>query len=265
MVFQALAQEPPLNPNGFPSGDHYNLNLIGKKSDFNKDDLGCGVDPLAYGNVVFVPEWGQGDIWLNSGKKATATTLQVTDSCVTAFDGDAAELNLPANANGYWVYARALGKLDKSGDPYDPTRWMLLTPQLVTYSYQNEDLSWLGGLGTSSGWAFDGHKVTRTKGKHPAIKISDLFTFTGYVCYNTDPGGYALKGMCVKDTNADTIPDVMVEPGVNDACPDGYTLTQVYCQYHDSEWIFNIADLVNYFWQVDSHGSKLVQIRFYPR
>jgi hypothetical protein len=50
--------------------------------------LGCVVDPLAYGNVVFTLEWGQGDIWLKSGKKAT--TLQVTDACVTAFDGDAA-------------------------------------------------------------------------------------------------------------------------------------------------------------------------------
>jgi hypothetical protein len=176
-------------------------------------------------------------------------------------------LNLPANANGYWVYARALGKLNKSGDPNDLTRWMLMKPQFVTYSYQNEYLTWLGGLGTSGGFGSDGHTVTRTKGKHPAIKISDLFDFTGYICYNIDPGGYTPMNMCVKDTGdpPDGIPDLMVDP-VNGACGDAsYTLTQVYCQYHDTEWIFNIADLVDYFWTVDSHGSKLVQIRFYSR
>jgi len=275
MVFQALAQDgPPVNPNGFPSGDHYNLNLIGKKAEFNQDGLACAVDPSAYGNVVFVLEWGQGDIWLKSGKKATAATLQVTDPCVTAFDGDSAELDLPANANGYWVFARALGKLNKSGDPNDPDRWMIITPQLVTYSSEYEDLLYLG-WGTSSGFVKpDGYKVTRTKGKHPAIRISDLFAFTGYICYSTDPGTFGLTGyspmdMCVKDTSdpPDGIPDVIVGPPSAGACPNGSYLyeSQLYCQHHDTKWIFNIADFVNLLWGVDSHGSKLVQIRFYPK
>jgi len=271
MAFQALAQglqEPPLNPNGFPSGDHYNLNLIGKKAEFNQDNLGCVVDPLAYGNVVFVPEYGQGDIWLKSGKKATAPTLQVTDPCVTAFDGDVAELQLPASTNGYWVYARALGKLqlDNNGDP---TRWMIIKPKLFTVSSEYEDLVYLG-WGDSSGFVRpDGYTVKRTKGKHPAIKINELFEFSGLVCYS-DPaafgmtGEYTQRNLCVEDTNGDGIPDKIVGEQVDGACAVGYPI-QAYCASYDTDWIFNIADFVNYLWGVDNNGAKLVQIRFYKR
>jgi hypothetical protein len=262
---QCFAQEPPLNPNGFPSGVHYNLNLIGKKSEFNQDGLGCVVDPLAYGNVVFVPEYGAGDIWLKSGKKATASTLQVTDPCATAFDGDAAELQLPANSNGYWVYARALGKL--TGNPT-----MTITPQLITVSSEYETLLYLG-LVTSNGFVrADGTEITRTKGKHPAVPISDLFAWQGYVCYTVDPATfgvtdpYPLTGMCGNDTSnpADGIPDVIVGPPSGGICEVGIVY-QLYCHYYDTAWVFNIADFVDYLWGTDNQGAKLVQIRFYPR
>src|SRR5690242_1559750 len=58
-----------VNPNGFPSGAHYNLNIIGKKLDYQ-----CAPatrDPLTglYGNVVFVPETGEGiQILIKSGR-----------------------------------------------------------------------------------------------------------------------------------------------------------------------------------------------------
>jgi hypothetical protein len=262
---QCFAQEPPLNPNGFPSGPHYNLNLIGKKGVFNQDGLGCVVDPLAYGNVVFVQEYGQGDIWLKSGKKATASTLQVTDPCVTAFDGDAAELQLPANNNGYWVYARALGKLTDYPS-------MTITPQLITVSSENETLLYLG-LVTSNGFLrADGIEITRTKGKHPAVPISDLFAWQGYVCYTTDPAtigvtdSYTLIDMCGSDTSnpADGIPDVIYAPPSAGVCADG-VIYQLYCHYYDTTWVFNIADFVDYLWGIDNSGAKLVQIRFYPR
>ena len=53
-----LAQN--VNPNGFPSGDHYNLNIIGKKADYNCTPVVYDAygNPV-YGNVVFVPETGQ--------------------------------------------------------------------------------------------------------------------------------------------------------------------------------------------------------------
>ena len=56
--------------NGAPSGAHYNLNIIGKKDGFTcpeqeYDEFG---DPI-YGNVVFVPEDGEGiQILMESGR-----------------------------------------------------------------------------------------------------------------------------------------------------------------------------------------------------
>jgi len=36
------------------------------------------------------------------------------------------------------------------------------------------------------------------------------------------------------------------------------------CTPLDSEWVFNIADLVVYGWDYQNNGSKLLQVRFYP-
>jgi hypothetical protein len=272
-TFQVLAGDPPpTNPNGFPSGPHYNLNLIGKKAGFS----GCTVetDPITgqpiYGNVVFVPEdCVDGDIWLKSGsgKKATATTLQVTDICVSAFDGDGAEVKLPANNNGYWVYARALAK-----PTYEPT--MTISPELIVVSSEYEDLIYLG-LVTPDGFVRpDGYTVTRSKGKSTAIPISDLFDWSGYVCYTQEPSTigldpleYPVTDMCGKDTNGDGIPDEIVGPPQSDStCPDGYAVYPLYCHHYETPlWVFNIADFVDYLWNIDNNGSKLVQIRFYPR
>ena len=57
-AYPAFATQPgqTVNPNGFPSGDHYNLNIIGKKSGFNcpgqQYDLSGN---LVSGNVIYVP------------------------------------------------------------------------------------------------------------------------------------------------------------------------------------------------------------------
>jgi hypothetical protein len=263
-----LAAEPPLNPNGFPSGDHYNLNLIGKKAGF--DGCTVAIDPGTlqplYGNVVFVPETGQGDIWLlsGSGRKTSVATLQVTDPCVTAFDGDAAELQLPALPDGYWVYARALGKLSDN-------LWMKIAPELITVSSSSTDetLVYLGYV-TANGFVnAAGTTVYRAKGKHPAVPISDLFAWQGDVCYSADPAalgltGYTPKDVCLQDVNGDGQAEIVGYP-VDGLCPVGSALANLYCKYYDTEWVFNVADFVNYLWAVDNNGTKLVQIRFYPR
>jgi hypothetical protein len=269
IAIPAFAQAPDLNPNGFPSGDHYNLNIIGKKAGFacpaqEYDDNG---DPI-YGNVVFVPEFGEGDIWLKSGsgRKSTGfTTLQVTDPCVTAFDSDAAEVQIPPAPDGYWVYARALGKL--TDNPY-----MKLEPEILTVSSTDDTLIYLGYV-TSSGFynALEGETVTRVKGKHPAIPINSLFDWSGDVCYDVDPftlglgeeGDYALKDVCLADTNADGRMEIVGYPETG-VCALG-TASSLYCHWYDSNWVFNIADFVNYLLGTDNTGSKLVQIRLYPR
>ena len=278
---------PPTNPNGFPSGTHYNLNIIGKKIDFN----GCNVatDPTTgayiYGGVIFTPQGSLdapagGDLLFRSGSGRKAlviqdldpNALQAIDPCVTAFDGDAAEVVLPPNANGYWVYARAAGKL--TDNPY-----MTIKPNLIQVSSAGETVTYLGLVTTDGFTRADGLTVTRQKGgkSNAAININDLFSWSGYVCYTvdpmaigltTDPSFYPLTSMCAKDTSIplDGIPDAIMEP-VSGVCTDGtYTLTSLYChEYENEQWLFNIADFVDYFLDIDNSGTKLVQIRFYKR
>src|SRR5512135_168605 len=111
---RATAPGRNVNPNGFPRGEHYNLNILGKNADFTcpgpeLDEFG---NP-AYGNVIFVPQNGL-DIRILmqsglTGKTKTGeliTDLRVVDPCTAPFDGDEAVLQLPANPYGYDVYAR---------------------------------------------------------------------------------------------------------------------------------------------------------------
>lgn len=268
MTMQAIAQRtpPPTNPNGFPSGDHFNLNLSGKKAGFACPSLEYDAynNPI-YGNVVFVPEFGTGDIQLNSGsgRQSTGfTTLQVTDPCVAAFDGNPAVVQLPPATDGYWVYARALGKLTDNPS-------MTITPGIVTVSSSQETLVYLGYV-TSTGFynAMTGVTVQRVKGKHPAIPINNLFDWRGYVCYSADPATIGLEGfspmsMCLADTDGDGTQEIVGQP-VNGVCLEG-TLADLFCQYYDTDWVFNIADFVSYLWGIDNDGTKLVQIRFYRR
>jgi hypothetical protein len=110
----ALAQ----TGNGAPSGEHYNLNIIGKEQ--------CPADPMNTGNghVIFVLLNG-GDVATNlTGKLAsniskvnkiylqaspgTNSTFAVLDG--NACDADGARFMLPNPAVGYTIWARALGK-----------------------------------------------------------------------------------------------------------------------------------------------------------
>jgi hypothetical protein len=127
--------------NGYPSGRHHNLNIHGKKSDFEcpapqyivTEDLnsldgivvGDVVDVCpsvdyhceqVFGNVINLPRDGShAQILVESGRKGPksnpdVSTLEVTDWCTKPFDNDAAVFRLPANKDGYVVYGRVTGK-----------------------------------------------------------------------------------------------------------------------------------------------------------
>ena len=67
----ALATKPgeDVNPNGFPSGAHHNLNIHGKKLDFNCDSMVPDEDGY-FGGSIFVPITGTDiEIVMQSGKK----------------------------------------------------------------------------------------------------------------------------------------------------------------------------------------------------
>ncbi len=253
-----------VNPNGFPSGPHYNLNIHGKKADFN-----CPAqeyDPITglpvYGNSIFVPENGEGiQIYMQSGKggKAAAITeLQAIDPCA-GFDGDGAVIQLPKNDTGYRVYARALAK------PTDNPS-MTVVPSLVMVQDEfGNDLVYLG-LVTSTGFLMPNGTFIRQPGKSKAQDITGLFEWTGEVCYFTAPtGDYTPSQICCIDTSdpLDGIYDACEAP-VAGLCPVGYTLLSTFCQSYTDEWVFNIGDFVTYLWTAQNDGLKLLQVRFYP-
>ena len=111
----AAATQPgrTVNPNGYPSGEHYNLNILGKKDGFACEQQFDSLGNPVYGNVVFVPLNGNNiQILMQSGagqKAADITTFQVTDPCTASIDGSPAIVQIPKNDKGYKVYARTLG------------------------------------------------------------------------------------------------------------------------------------------------------------
>ena len=298
----AFAVKPgsELNPNGFPSGPHYNLNIISKKANFQcpvqeyyleiievpegsthyvtekvktcPDELGvvCAeTDIPIYGNVIFVPETGEDiEIYMQSGsgkgkKTQTFTELQVTDPC-TGFPGEgAATLQLPPNENGYDVFARALAKPTDNPD-------MVISPELVAVEDDNEnDLIYLG-LVTDRGFVTSQtDPLIRTKGKSTAVSITGLFLWSGSIMYFDD--SYCLDGTnclqstkCCIDADLNGTYEGCVDP-IEGACEEGYDLVSVFEVQYDETWVFNIGDFVTYLWNLDNNGLKLLQVRFYPR
>ncbi len=250
--------------NGFPSGPHYNLNIIGKKPNFvcplpETDEFG---NPI-YGKVVFVPEDGTDiEILMQSGKGAKAALipeLQVLDPCTQAFDGDPALLQLPKNDFGYDVYARALAK------PTDNPNMEIIPDLVMVQDESGNDLVYLG-LVTTSGWQTPSMSFTRAKGKSKAVPITGLFHWTGDVCYlsATDCAECSTEALCCTDSDLDGIYESCTLKSEL-TCPEGSVEVTAYCRAYENTWVFNIGDFVTYLWDINNDGVKLLQVRFYPR
>lgn len=254
-----------LKGNGFPCGEHYNLNIISKKDGFS-----CPDEYNTDQNVIYIPVDNDPtvepiQIYMESGKKKDMdnyTEFKVTDWCA-GFGDSNSYLKLPANSDGYAVYARAVGKLgeDLNIEIFDPNL------DFVKDENQNNLLAL--GLITRDGvtpyFSPDPVKIERKKGgkANKAVPITDLFLWTGNICYfsDTDITGY----QCCIDTDSDGAYDDCVDPDlVTGSCPLNYVLESVSCTHYDDYWVFNIADFVSAFWKMDNNGVKLLQIRFYP-
>ena len=250
--------------NGFPSGEHYNLNIHGKKANFS-----CDSSPG--GNSIFVPEYGQSEIQLIQNKKSSLEGLYVIDKCSFS-EQDPAKIQLPSGE--YQVYARILAKPGnkKTGEE----RKVIFYPKLIDacndnptspidgfgdyIDCSNESLIGLGVV-TKDG-IFDKQsqeliRISPVRGQNKAQSITDMFQWSGYACTE------------IYDTNLDgeiTLADVTTDLD-SDGDIDEFDLIiylELYCSYYEHEWIFNIADLVVYGWDYYNSGAKLVQIRFYP-
>jgi hypothetical protein len=275
----------------------------------DEGDVCEATDIQIFGNVINCPRVQGTDpitILMESGlkgpKSAPATIgLEVTDWCTESFPddgsiapplGDSAVMRLQKNDLGYAVFARVVGRPGENGGP---TFNMIPSLQLVQDEAGN-DLVLLGfvtptGVFNEDGIPINRYDTTKSgKGVKGATNISNLFKWTGDVCYvqaDTDP--YCIVegenvctslALCCVDTSdpldglwdrCDLLTDVGVDLDFDGdyECPvnDGtypYWPVAGTCRQYENQWVFNIADFVNVLWDVTHDGVYNVQIRFYP-
>jgi hypothetical protein len=276
-------------PNGFPAGPHYNLNIHGKKADFACNDTPGG-------GSVFVDEYGPATIQYVSNRKGSLTELMVLDPC--AVDNGVAKVQLPYEADGYYVFGRILGKPDNSSNKGDASS-VILYPNVVVQACNDTDdpdfgdwtscpddsLLALGLIVHDQVYVAENETyvrfepgVTKGKGKSKATDITALFTYVGWIVH-PDLDISAPYGEITQD-------DVPVDayntiPGTQPYDSDGNSFIDVeewltyqadqtppmawYFSLGDGMWIFNIADLVVTGQELVNDGTKLLQIRFYPK
>lgn len=271
--------------NGFPSGEHWNLNLVAKADNFScpQGEFDTAGNPV-YGNVVFFPRvQGNADITIlmesgAEGPKGAPDTaaLEVTDWCTESFpnfgdaQGSPAVLRLPARSGGYAVYARITGK---PGDDGEPTVTFRQGGFEYVQDESGNDLILLGTIADGKVTAFREDEVTlyRTgggkKGVRKATDITGLFHWSGLVCSATDDADAATHALCceVDATGGYVNCELKDHVAVEGFCPAPSVEVAATCSEYADTWVFNIADFVGYLWNLDTTGAFVVQLRFYPQ
>ena len=279
--------------NGFPSGEHFNLDIHGKKADF----VG---DPTPGGKSVFILEYGDSTIQYVSNKKLSVTELTVLDKYGEAFDGDPAKVQLPYEPDGYYVFGRILGK--PNNGRLEPVSSIILYPNEVVEACNDTDpanpdfpdytecsddpLLALGLIVGPNLYLVDPETetyvrfnpvVTKGKGKSKATDITRLFTYTGWVVDASldanDDGVIDILDVPLADYDGDALTSdnrdynndgVENEADVEEWLTDVSLLDTPMAWYFKNEWILNIADLVVTEQGLENDGTKLLQVRFYP-
>jgi hypothetical protein len=303
----AMAAKPPHagegnqlipRPNGFPAGPHFNLNIHGKKVGF-----ACNETPG--GGSVFVDEYGPATIQYVSNRKPSVTELTVLDPC--AVNAGTAKVQLPYEADGYYVFGRILGKPDHGKDCTGTTcpSKVILYPNVAIQACNDtgynttafgdltacdDPLLALGLIIHDQVYLADNETytrfesgVTKGKGKSKATDITALFTYVGWIVHPDldvwpvgDPDGKITQEDVPADAynttlypgmelcNEEPLETVTVEEWL---CYNSGLTPQMAWYYgpEDGMWIFNIADLVVTEQGLFNDGTKLLQIRFYPK
>jgi hypothetical protein len=272
--------------NGYPSGAHENLNIHGKDA----ETFNC--TSTEGGKSVFIAEYGDSKIQYVTNKKSSVTELTVLDPCAEVFseDGSPAKVQIPHEAEGYYVLARVRAKPQNGSNAGDPSS-IIMSPNLVKeacndtdpanpdfpdYTECSDDLLLTLGLivgdnvyeATDVGFVrFDSSETTKGKGRAKATDITSLFTFTGWVFDST-----------LDTSGPDGIPDGVIDiydvpsdmDGDLDIDQDDFELwlfqqeADGLATYYENEWILNIADLVVTEQDLSNHGVKLLKVRMYP-
>jgi hypothetical protein len=174
--FLALAAVPATQAEiGLPSGEHYNLNILGKEK------IGGGTGGKATGGKIFVPLYGTCRIFLSEGD------YQVTDAdCIkdakAAFTLPSPEVN-ETGATAYSVYIRPLGK--PGGSAEFKSCFQELNPDTMTVE------EWCSS---------EKVVVARVAGSSPATDITPQATT---VCYDADGDGDIDREPIFSDANKD--------------------------------------------------------------
>jgi len=263
--------------NGYPSGPHFNLNVHGKDA----NTFAC--DPTSGGNSVFINEYGESTVGYLTNRKSVLAELTALDPCAEVFDGTPALVQVPYEAQGYYVFASVKAKPGNGSADGEPSS-VILSPNVVTEACNDtdpanpdfpdytecpdDDLMALGLIvgenvyeATDVGFVrFDGD-ADGGRGRSKGVDISSLFTFTGWV-YDA-----------ILDTNGDGVVDLL---DAVDYDGDGVVDEDDFsdwrdameelglAQYFENEWILNIADLVRTDQAIVNDGVKLLKVRFYP-
>jgi hypothetical protein len=202
--------------NGFPSGPHETLNIHGKKADYQCVEC-VPIPGEVQCNVVNIPEYTTNGVNISyvSGRKVKIDELTVFDSCA-GFDPpgqeDGAEVWLPYEPEGYWVFARALGKPAK-GDPNDPS---YVPRRIIFQNDENSPVAYslfgnvtnpdevplvfpLGVITKNGAYKvmstnelgeyllvrFDSEPAGKGKGKNVGKDITDMFMWSGWVFHGS--------------------------------------------------------------------------------
>jgi len=297
IAMAAKPQDVITKSNGFPSGQHFNLNLHGR------DCLTWTGEPLPGGNSVFIPLYTDACAenatiqYLSNKQNSANLTLYVIDPLTEPFDGDAAQVYLPYKifdessltvkpAGGYYVFGRILGK--PKNDVSDNASHILIWPNIVIVSSNvTDNATWPFpldgevlldlGLITTQGtvgitdpagfYRFDpptedpgkGNKTGKSKG----IEITQLFLWSGWITDNVsldfNQNGYLDEGDMA----------LYSDPGWDPTGKDfqdwlDYLVSIGQATYVSNQWIFDIAEMIITGQRVENDGTTLFQIRFYP-
>ena len=135
--------------------------------------LPTGVDTTT--QIMF----SSGNVKGKLAKNGDFNVYGVRDPCTAAWDGNAAEVTLPPENEGYYIVLRMLGKPAKAeGD----SSFGIINANITNAVDGSGNDLWLLGLVTSNGFETPDVQV-REKGKSKAVDISAVFDFNGEVCY----------------------------------------------------------------------------------
>ena len=291
--------------NGFPSGPHFNLNIHGK------DPSTFTCDATEGGNSIFVSDnvYDETTIQYASNKRSSDTGLKVLDPCAMPppYGDGVAKVQLPYKvigpdgmpipANGYYVFARILGK-PNNGD-LEPRSNIILYPNQVvkacndpgndefpSYTDCPEDPELALGLILKDATYYAGEEAfyrfedptAKKRGKSKAVDITHLLTYTGWVVDARLDTELPYGEIDINDIPEDDYDNDPAAPNNRDYNGDGVededdvaawllywsSLPEPMTWHFANTWIFNIADLVITEQGLVNDGTKLVQIRFYP-